>query len=612
MKTYWRLLSYARPIRKFIVPFFFTSLLASVFGIINFTLLIPLLKVLFKQPDSGGPVAAAAVRPEARLSVDYLVDIFNYHFNDMMVRYGEWGALKFVCIIIIISVLLSNVFRYLTARSIERFKVKMVGNLRQAVFDNTIGLHLGFFSSERKGNLISRVITDVQEVENSVANSFSAAFKELFTLISFLYVLLKISVNLTLFALLVIPISGAFIAFIVQRMRKEARDGQNRLSGLISLMDETFGGMRIVKGFNAERFIRDKFRQENEGYQHSIKSMAYKREMSSPFSEFMGVTVVALILLYGGQMVLSGSSELSAEQFITYIAIFSQVMRPAKEISNAFSNTQRGIAAGERVLELLDTQNTIREKEDASILPDFTREITIENVSFEYDKGAPVLHSLNFTIPKGKTIALVGSSGGGKSTIADLIPRFYDPSQGRIVLDGVDLRDVSIASLRRQMGIVTQESILFNDTVLNNIAFGTEATLEEVIQAAKIANAHHFIMEQPQGYETIIGERGTKLSGGQRQRLSIARAILRNPPILILDEATSALDTESEKLVQDALIHLMANRTVLVIAHRLSTIQHADQILVVHQGEIIERGTHEQLLENKDGFYKKLTLMQGL
>lgn len=610
MKTYWRLLSFARPLRKFVIPFICTSLLASIFGILNFTLLIPLLKVLFKQ---GEPAAfVTEVPPTPRLSVDYFIEFFNFHFDKILTQQGEWGALKFVCAIIIASVLLSNVFRYLTARQIERFKVNMVGKLRQAVFDNAIQLHLGFFSSERKGNLISRVVTDVQEVENSVANSFSAAFKELFTLVSFLYVLFKISITLSLFSFLVIPISGAFIAVIVRKMRREARDGQNRLSGLISLMDEVFGGMRVVKGFNAEGYIRKKFQLENQGYQQSIKSMAYKREMSAPFSEFMGVTVVALILLFGGQMVLSGESDLSAEEFITYIAIFSQVMRPAKEIANAFSNTQRGIAAGERVLQLLDAENVIKEKSNALHIDKFEKSIDVKKVSFSYDDNTRVLHDIDFRLERGKTIALVGSSGGGKSTIADLIPRFYDPTEGQITIDEHDLRDLSVASLRQLMGIVTQESILFNDTIFNNIAFGTQATEKEVRQAAEIANAHLFISQQPQGYQTVIGERGTKLSGGQRQRISIARAILKNPPLLILDEATSALDTESEKLVQDALTRLMANRTVLVIAHRLSTIQHADEILVIDRGRIIERGTHAELLENPDGFYRKLTLLQGL
>lgn len=550
--------------------------------------------------------------PEPSATLDYLIDVFNYYFGLVMRQYGRAGALQFVCAIIIASVLMSNIFRYLSARLLESFKVNMVARLRQTVFDNAVGLHLGFFSNERKGNLISRVLTDVQEVENSIANTFSAAFKEFFTLVVYLFALFKISVSLTLFAFLIIPITGTFIAFIVKQMRKDAREGQNRLSGLISLMDEAFGGMRVVKGFNAEGFIRGKFQTENGAYKRAIRSMAYKREMSAPFSEFMGVTVVAIILLYGGTLVLSNTSDLTASQFIFYIATFSQVMRPAKEISNAFSNTQRGIASGERILELVDTQNMIADSPQAKPLEEFRDKIEVRNVSFEYESGTPVLKNISFTMPKGRTIALVGSSGGGKSTIADLVPRFYDPSRGQILIDGHDLRDITTASLRKKMGIVTQESILFNDTIFNNIVFGSEASEAEVVAAAKIANAHHFISEQPDGYQTIIGDRGAKLSGGQRQRISIARAILKNPPILILDEATSALDTESEKLVQEALTNLMQNRTVLVIAHRLSTIQHADEILVVHQGQIIERGTHDDLLGYTDGFYKKLTLMQGM
>ncbi|WP_247236898.1 ABC transporter ATP-binding protein [Telluribacter sp. SYSU D00476] len=611
MKTYWRLLSYARPLRQFIVPFFVTSLLASVFGILNFTLLIPLLNILFNQVSAAEAEQMTRL-PEPSASLDYLIDVFNYYFGMIMQQYGRIGALQFVCAIIIASVLMSNVFRYLSARLLESFKVNMVARLRQAVFDNAVDLHLGFFSNERKGNLISRVLTDVQEVENSIANTFSAAFKEFFTLTVYLFALFKISTSLTLFAFLIIPVTGTFIAFIVKQMRKEAREGQNRLSGLISLMDEAFGGMRVVKGFNAEAFIKGKFLAENNAYKRAIRSMANKREMSAPFSEFMGVTVVAIILLYGGTLVLTNASDLTASQFIFYIATFSQVMRPAKEISNAFSNTQRGIASGERVLELVDTRNAIADRLNARPLNEFKDKIEVRNVSFEYESGVPVLNGVSFTMHKGRTIALVGSSGGGKSTIADLVPRFYDPTQGQILIDGHDLRDITTASLRDKMGIVTQESILFNDTIFNNIAFGAEASEEEVIAAAKIANAHQFITEQPEGYQTVIGDRGTKLSGGQRQRISIARAILKNPPILILDEATSALDTESEKLVQEALTHLMQNRTVLVIAHRLSTIQHADEILVVHQGRIIERGTHDELLEYNEGFYRKLTLMQGM
>ncbi|CAG5007271.1 Putative multidrug export ATP-binding/permease protein [Dyadobacter sp. CECT 9275] len=610
MKTYWRLLSYARPLRNFIAPFFITSFLASLLGIVYFTLLIPLLDVLFKQVDSVRTVVIQ--RPPFSVSADYPKQLFDFYFQTYLLENGRVGALQFVCILIVVAVFLSNIFRYLSSRFLENFKVNMVSRLRQAVFDNAIDLHLGFFSNERKGNLISRVVTDVQEVENSIANTFSAAFKEVFTLIIYLVTLFSISARLTLFAFLIIPITGTFIAFIVKRMRKDAREGQSRLSGLISLMDEAFGGMRVVKGFNAEGFIKEKFRVENTAYKTAIRSMAYKREMSAPFSEFMGVTVVAIILLYGGSLVLTNHSELAASEFITYIAIFSQVMRPAKEISNAFSNTQRGVASGERVLELVDTKNVIAERKNAATLPAFQHQIEFRNVVFEYEPGSPVLNNISFTIEKGKTVALVGSSGGGKSTIADLVPRFYDPSGGQILIDGHDLRDITTSSLRDQMGIVTQESILFNDTIFNNILFGSKATSDEVIAAAKIANAHNFIQDQPDGYQTVIGDRGSKLSGGQRQRISIARAILRNPAILILDEATSALDTESEKLVQEALTHLMEHRTVLVIAHRLSTIQHADEILVVNQGKIVERGNHNELLDQEEGFYKKLTLMQGL
>ena len=604
MKNYFRLLSYAKPLGGFIVPFVITSILASLFGVLNFTLLIPLLNVLFDQE-----ILQVAEKPT---SVFALKDQFNYHFAQVLIEYGKFGALQFVCGVIGISVLLANIFKYTSIRLLEGFKANMVANLRQAVFDNSINLHLGFFSNERKGNLISRIVTDVQEVENSIANTFSAATKELFLFIFYIASLFYISWNLTLFALLVIPISGIFISTLVKRMRRDAGEGQQRLSNLISLMDEAFGGMRVVKGFVAEKFIINKFRNENQGYRDAIFGLAARREMSSPFSEIMGVFVVIGILLYGGSLILDGKSALTASEFISYIVIFSQVMRPAKDISNAFSSAQRGLASGERILELIDNQALIKDKTNAIQIKEFGNSIEAKNVGFAYEGDVEVLKNINFTLQKGKTIALVGSSGGGKSTIADLIPRFYDPTVGQIMIDGVDMKDVSQHSLRKLMGIVTQEAVLFNDSIFNNIAFGENVSLDEVMAAAKIANAHDFIVQQANGYDTVIGDRGTKLSGGQRQRLSIARAILQNPPILILDEATSALDTESEKLVQEALTNLMKNRTTLVIAHRLSTIQSADQILVIHQGQIIERGTHDELLKIEDGFYKKLSSMQTL
>jgi len=604
LKNYFRLLSYAKPLSGFIVPFVITAILASLFGVLNFTLLMPLLDVLFDK--------IAFEKVAKPTSIFDIKNQFNFYFGQFLTQHGKFGALQFVCGVIAVSVLLGNIFKYISIRLLEKFKAKMVSNLRQAVFDNSINLHLGFYSNERKGNLISRIVTDVQEVENSIANTFSAATKEVFLFIFYIASLFYISWNLTFFALLVIPISGIFISTLVKRMRRDAGEGQQRLSNLISLMDEAFGGMRVVKGFVAEKFITEKFRIENQGYRNAIFGLASRREMSSPFSEIMGVFVVIGILLYGGSLIFDGKSELTASEFISYIVIFSQVMRPAKDISNAFSSAQRGLASGERILELVDNQTLIEDKSNAIQIMDFDNSIEVQNVGFSYEGDVEVLKNINFTLQKGKTIALVGSSGGGKSTIADLIPRFYDPNSGQITIDGVDMRDVSQHSLRKLMGIVTQEAVLFNDTIFNNIAFGENVSLEEVMAAAKIANAHDFIMQQVSDYQTVIGDRGTKLSGGQRQRLSIARAILQNPPILILDEATSALDTESEKLVQEALINLMKNRTTLVIAHRLSTIQSANQILVIHQGQIIERGTHDELLKIEEGFYKKLSSMQTL
>ena len=606
MKTYLRLLSYAVSIRKYVFPYFSFSLLASLFGILNFTLLIPLLNVLFNQASSN-QAALYRVLPAFSLSPSYFSFLFNHYFYGALEAYGRLGALQYACAAIMISVVLANIFRYFSQRVLKTVEADMIASLRQAVFARAIRLDLSYFSEQRKGNLMSRLTTDVQEVENSIGRAFTATFKEIFTLIMFFVFLASMSGKLTLFSLIILPLSGGVIATITRRLRRAAGEVQQHLSGLISLLDETFGAMRVVKAFRAEKVMDARFQEGNDRYRNSLLKMVFRQELTSPVSESLGVLVVTGILLYGGSLVIAGDGELSASTFIAFIATFSQVMRPAKAIADAFSGIQRGVASADRIIEILDTESEIQVEAPVQALKEFKDKISFEEVGFAYVKGRSVLKSVSFDIPKGKTIALVGASGGGKSTLADLLPRFYDPSAGRITVDGIPLKQIPLEDLRALMGIVTQESVLFNDTIFNNIAFGTEASMEAVMDAAKIANAHEFIESSADGYQTVIGDRGSKLSGGQRQRLSIARAVLKNPPILILDEATSALDNESEKMVQAALGNLMKNRTVLVIAHRLSTIQHADQILVVDKGEIVERGTHAELLANPKGFYSKLS-----
>ncbi|MFT5884329.1 MAG: subfamily B ATP-binding cassette protein MsbA [Arcticibacterium sp.] len=607
MNTYFKLLSYAGNIRKFVIPFLFTSLIAAVFGVLNLVLLKPLLDVLFGQVD-GEVLQSMLQRP----SGFNLLDWFNYYFAYFLETKGKLGALQFVCVTLILGIFTGNVFRYLSLRLLEGFKVNMVSNLRQAIFNKSLQLPIGFFNNQRKGDIISRITTDVQEVENSIANTFSAGIKELFLLVGYLAALFYMSVNLTLFALIVIPITGTFLGLMLKRLRHDASDGQSRLSNILSLMDEAFGGMRVVKGFVAERFIGKKFESENQAYKKSIFSYAVRRELANPVSEVVGVSMVASLLLYGGSLILSDQSNLDASTFMAYIALFSQVVRPAKTIAQAFSASQRGIASGERILEVLNMKPEIIDAENAITVSSMESFVEFEKVSFSYEAGQQVLNEIDFKLEKGKTVALVGPSGGGKSTLADLLPRFYEPDSGQVNLDGRNIKDISQASLRSLMGIVTQDPVLFNDSIYNNITFGKDVSRKDVLAAAKIANAHEFIEEQPEGYETVIGDRGVKLSGGQRQRISIARAILQNPPILILDEATSALDTESEKLVQDAIMHLMKDRTSLVIAHRLSTIQHADEILVIDKGEIAERGTHQELYANPAGIYRRLVDLQEI
>lgn len=613
MKTYLRILTYAKPIGKFLFPYFLFTLLSVVFGLLNFTLLAPLFEVLFGvQGEANIPKTQPVFDGDIP---DYIYSSFYYYFGQYIERHGAMGGLRFVVVLIIIAVLLANVFRYLSSIIVEKVKVTSMHRLRYDLFQKTIDLHLGYFSEQRKGDLMSRLNTDVQQVEGSVAVTFMSFVRDPITIISYFVLLFILSTRLTLFTLIIIPLSGFLIASLLKRIREAAKKSQKSLGYINSLIDEAFGAIRVVKAFNGENYIKNTFYSQSRRYANILFDMQKKHEITSPISEFLGVSVVVGILLYGGSLVLAQDPKLamSPSNFVVYVIAFSQVIRPAKQITNSFSTIQRGIASGQRIFSLMDTKPEIVDKPNARYLDRLEEKIEFKNVVFGYDPSVPVLKGLHFTINKGETVALVGPSGGGKSTTADLLPRFYDPNEGGIFIDGIDLRDYQVTSVRERMGIVTQECILFNDTIFNNIAFcKTDATMEEVEHAAKIANAHTFIEHMEDGYFTRIGDRGLKLSGGQRQRISIARAVLLNPEILILDEATSSLDTESEKLVQDALNHLMANRTSLVIAHRLSTIQHADKILVIEDGKIVESGNHHELMEVDKGVYRRLNMMQSL
>jgi len=604
MKTYFRLLSFAKPIEKFAIPYIICTLLYVLFSTLVFPLLIPLLQLLFLS-ENAKPITHL-VQPASALD---LTGWFNYYMKYFVKTYGPWGALQFVCSVLIVTMLLGNLFRYLSARIMENLRVHTLLNLRRRVFDNVMDLHLGYFNNERKGDIISKVASDVQVVQFSVTSTLQVIFKDPVQLIAFLITLFIISTKLTLWSLLVVPISGFIISRIVKRLKSQAIAAQQSYGTMISYLDEALSGIKIVKAFNASNFIKNRFDQENKRYTKILRSMAKRQQAASPVSETLAVTMISCIVLYGGYLILNHRSDLNGAQFIAYIGIFSQLMRPAKSISDSFGNIHAGIAAGERVLALIDEKPAIVDVPNAKVLPEFEHAIEFKNVSFAYGERV-VLDNINITIPKGKTVALVGPSGGGKSTLIDLIPKFIVPKSGQILFDGIDIQQANTDSLRAQLGTVNQESILFNDSIFNNIAFGkTNVTKEQVMAAAKIANAHNFIIETEKGYETNIGDRGAKLSGGQRQRICIARAVLNNPPIMLLDEATSALDTESEKLVQEALNNLMKNRTSLIIAHRLSTIQNADVIIVLENGRVVQQGSHQQLLA-EDGLYKRLINMQ--
>lgn len=606
MKTYFRLLSFAKPIEKFAIPYIVFTLFYVVFSTMIYPLLVPLLNTLFIDNTCAGAAAMAAPKPAFFLDV---TGWFKYYMDYFIKIEGRWGALKYTCTIIVITMVIGNLFRYLAARTMENLRVHTLLNLRRSVFNNIMDMHLGYFNNNRKGDIISKIASDVQVVQFSVTATLQVIFKEPATMIFYLFLLFNFSVKLTLGALLVVPISAFIISKIVKRLKAQAISAQQTYGNMISYLDESLQGVRIIKAFNATDFIKKRFDDENIRYSKILRSMAKRQQSASPVSETLAITMISCIVLYGGYLILNKKADLNGAQFIAYIAIFSQLMRPAKAMSDSFSNIHSGIAAGERVLALIDEKPAIKDRPGAKDIEGFKDSIEFKNVTFAYgDKN--VLSNINLTIPKGKTVALVGPSGGGKSTLIDLIPHFTEPQSGQINIDGNNVNDLTVKSLRSLLGVVNQESILFNDSIFNNIAFGkSNVTLEEVEAAAKIANAHNFILETEKGYNTNIGDRGAKLSGGQRQRICIARAVLNNPPIMLLDEATSALDTESEKLVQDALNNLMKNRTSVIIAHRLSTIQNADIIVVLEDGKIVEQGDHQQLINN-DGVYRKLIDMQ--
>lgn len=604
MKIFFRILNYAPRLRYRLVQFFLFAVLGVLFNAVYLGLIQPLIDILFNQAK-----IEEVPYPEFSVSIDFVKAYFQYHFMNVFETYGPLRALLFICLLIVVFVFLSNLFRYLERMTASKVKVDVVKNIRMQIFSKVSLMHIGFFNDQRKGDLISRFTNDVSEVEGAVVNGLKSVFKEPITLIVFMIILFTISVKLTLFTLVVLPVTGGIISEIVRRLKKKAKLSQETLGRIVNILDETFSGMRVINAFNARGFLLGKMDHETSFHKRVNLSISKKNELASPISEFLGVLVVAGILYYGGHLVLGGDQEMKPSVFLLFLTIYANMIQPAKNFTNGITSLQKGTMAARRIFTLTDMEPAIRNKPNAIVLKDFSRDIVFERVSFAYEKEY-VLQDINLRIEKGKTIALVGPSGGGKSTLADLVPRFYDPTEGVVKLDGVPLTDYDLESLRHVMGVVTQESILFNDTVFNNIAFGMEKVGEEdVIRAARVANAHDFIMQMEDGYQTTIGERGSKLSGGQRQRISIARAVLKNPPILILDEATSALDSESEKLVQDALNNLMQSRTSIVIAHRLSTIQHADEILVVQDGRIVERGSHEDLI-GQSGLYRKLNEIQ--
>lgn len=605
VKNYFRLLRYIGPYKGRAITSIVFNILTVFFSLFSLTMIVPFLNVLFSQ-DRNYKLQ------EWSLSVKVLLNNLNYYLGDFVVQHGQLEALSFISLLVVIMFLLKNFTRYMAMYYLVPIRNGVVRDIRRDVYGKILSLPVGYFTDERKGDIMARVTNDVQEVEWGIMNSLEAAFREPLNIIIFLVTMFTMSPELTTFVLVLLPIAGLAIGRVGKSLKKKSSLAQGKMGQLLSNLEESLGGLRIIHAFTAEEKSEKRFGEINQQLFRMNNKIGRRRDLASPLSEFLGAVVLTIVMYFGGRLVLGPESNLEPSEFIAFIAIFSQLIPPAKSMTTAWYNIQKGLASSERIYHILDAPVAVKDPENPKELLSFQSKVHFDQLSFAYRKGDDgyVLKDIDLVLPYGKTIALVGQSGSGKTTLADMLPRYYDPDKGAVRIDGVDLRELRIKDVRKLIGVVTQESILFNDSVFNNIAFGVDhATEEQVIEAAKIANAHDFISAMPEGYHTNIGDRGGKLSGGQRQRLSIARAVLKNPPILILDEATSALDTESERLVQDALTHLMRNRTTLVIAHRLSTIVHADEIIVMHKGEIIERGTHQELLE-KGGYYKRLSDIQ--
>ena len=599
MKKFSRIFGYLKKHRGKLVLYFLSTILATLFGVISIGMLIPFFGLIFETGQATGTQIV-----KSNVLGSYITDNIVYIINE----YGKVAGLTAICLFIITATLLKNIFIYLSNRISVPVRTAVITQLREDLYNKILRLPIGYFTEKKKGDIISRMTNDIGEIESSVVGTFDGMIKDPFTVLGYLIFLIIISPKLSLFLVILLPVTGLLIGRISRKLKRQSQDAAIKLGESLSILDETLGGLRVIKAFLAEKLLSTRFHTVNTQLFHVRKKMGARRDLASPLTELLGVIVLCTILYFGGRLVLENNG-LHGEELMAYIASFALIINPAKNISTSFFNIQKGAAALIRVEEILNTPVLIDENTNGKNISSFNEKIEFQDVSFLYDNTI-VLDKINLTVEKGKTIALVGSSGAGKSTLADLVPRFHDVSDGALLIDGINVKDCSLHSLRSLMSIVTQEPILFNDTIANNIKLGKpDATQEEIIYAAKVANANDFIIQKEYGYETNIGDRGNKLSGGEKQRMTIARAVIKNPPILILDEATSSLDTESERLVQDAINNMMQNRTSIVIAHRLSTIRHADEIIVLQKGKIVERGTHDQLL-SQNGFYKKLVEMQ--